>query len=160
MRSNRLSKHRHVYALSRPFALQYTSLILIILSCVIGAFAAKPLQTADFSPATIIEKHLLLPFPKKIGEISYGNLFAYEEAKVNAESADALVQFLKSHDLIAQVQIFRSISNGTQSLGVHRSTELFKYLTQRGVPPEALDIVASGKESEEQVKVRFIEDGA
>lgn len=131
----------------QAFSLQYTALILIILTFVIGAFVRPhhaPAPELYTSPHVPLEQ----PVSHNAGTISYSDLFFPRSSRLNPAASGAILQFLSNHDVEAEIDVFGAITPDEHddqtalNLSLARSAELLKLLTEGGVPPAAVRIYA------------------
>ena len=138
-------------------SIQYTSLILIVLTIVVGfSSVSKPQNLAS----------ALQVYPEKppIGDYSYDDIFNSGGSNLENDRFDALAEILLSHDLYAQIDVFadfpkpaliRELNDEQIGLALARAMSISKKLIERGVPQEALQVQAVLKQSTTQVDVRF-----
>lgn len=121
----------------RAFFTQYVSLILIVLTFIMGAFARQGLEeakiesgsqspaktAAEDAPAWLVSRH------------HYRDLFSGGD--INIEKASALAELLRNHDLNAEIEVIEQPSLG---LALRRSTGLLRYLLQENVPMHAVSV--------------------
>ncbi|MDC0359072.1 hypothetical protein OAO01_09670 [Oligoflexia bacterium] len=111
-------------ATAKPFALQFTSLILIILTFTVGALFRQtpPVPTTDTlqAPAAVTTELNNIPAPNDsaaqsikalsalppVGTLAYNDLFVPNTGTVNEEKVFAVAQFLLQHDINATVKIY------------------------------------------------------
>lgn len=110
---------------SNAFSAQYTALILILLTFVIGAFhldnSSKPQVHA-----TIEQLKSKIPLP---------GLFS-TNSELRLHSLDPLVFVLKNHDLKAKIKIPSVNPNSIQS-----AISIFEYLEAGGIPPASFQVI-------------------
>lgn len=147
-----LSGFRPRGATDQAFALQYTSLILIILTFLVGAFI-RPQLPHVASSADPVNSEVA-----QLGTVSFSDLFIDEN--LNDDIISALVLFASNHDVQLQIEVFGGLeAEGDSQLriaqAVSRSVALKRHFIDRGVPPQALDIRASGSLSPVQSRVHI-----
>ena len=146
-------------AATQSFSMQYLSLILIILTFIIGVFAShhaqkqKYLQRLGSSEASTSSVPKL-PRIETFGSMQLPDAFAENTAILNVEAMEGLSQVLKSHDIRIQAEVADERS-ASPSLAIARSATLSRFFLGRGVPSEALEIVAVEGIRPWQVEVRF-----
>lgn len=134
------------------FTVQYTALILIILSFLIGAFIRPE---ADSLKPTKTEKEITEVVAKKkvasITDISFKDLFNKGSNQLDQNQLTGLIQLLLSHDLRAELTIY-----GTSTeLILSRITKLEEFLSQAGLPLVAYDVKAIKDKNEKQLEVKI-----
>lgn len=147
-----LSVLRPRAATDQAFALQYTSLILIILTFLVGAFIRPHLPHVAASADPVISE------VKQLGSVSFRDLFI--EENLNEDIIAALVLFASNHDVQLQIEVFGGLEGAGDSQlriaqAVSRSVTLQRHFIDRGVPPQALDIRASGGHASLQARVNI-----
>ena len=128
---------------TRSFAFQYVSLILIILTFVIGAFAREKLAvsqtTKEDNPVTDLEQ--AGSYDWLHGKLLIKDLFRPEASafSINIPAAAALAAVLKSHDLGAEIDVSMT---GDYAAAVRQSAALYRYFIDQGVPPMTVRVSA------------------
>lgn len=147
---------------ARPFSLQYTALILIILTFVVGAFSEPETSKTEaimFPQPARAEKAVA---PAAIARVEYDDLFSLDsDEQLNDGVLAALLTLLRSHDLRATIEIFSPqaapgdgpINPFGKSLA--RSVTLFRALVDSGVPAGAVIVRTSMEVSTKQARVIF-----
>jgi len=139
---------------AHSFSLQYTSVILIVLAFVIGAFAKEPVAAEQ--EVTIIPEVVEVIKPKIAGKIEYRTLFATGNSSLDPLQVEALREFLLSHDVSAEFDVFLESKEGGNAditLAVARSVTLYKYFVEEGVPATAVKVFAREQLSDLQATV-------
>ena len=144
----------------QAYSLQYISLILIVLTFVIGVFLSGPIRAAKQSGLT--------PAPSigadpgiLISDLEYNDLFG-AQAKISDDSkVAALASLLRSHDLDLEAEVYSGAGPEEPGLmlALERAHTIFEALVQAGVPSEALQIFALEKSSGPQLRVRLYKAG-
>lgn len=127
------------------FGAQLTSVILILLTFLIGAFL-RP--TAVTSKA---EKVVVQDTSTTIGKKTYSKLFIENQAVLDEEQALALKTFLLQHDVYATISLF----DQDQSLLLARSAILQRFLEDVRLPIEACRVYTYQQEKNNQVEIEF-----
>ena len=143
----------HVPGMPASVIRLYVSLIFIILSFVLGAFAGegfKQLQPSAKETPLAVPNESPASFPQRLaGQMELTDLFAPGTAGINESSAAALVQVLKSHDINLRAEIYpdagRSLLTDQDAfdLAVRRALSLTYYFIAEGVPRGALSLYAA-----------------
>ncbi|RMG42261.1 MAG: hypothetical protein D6719_06875 [Candidatus Dadabacteria bacterium] len=139
--------------LSGPFSLQYTSLILIILTFVIGAFAGEKIGANIKPTAKNGGNKQKVEVP--IGTVEYNDLFPEKESRLNHAEAGAITEVLLNHDLSATIIISSPPESGGIELSLARSITLYRMLVKAKVPASALNILATEERNLPQARVAF-----
>lgn len=145
---------QEVYA--KSFSIEYTALVLIVLCFVAGAFGGKDQikqrKLVNPAPRTRIAQHYLSQFVLK-------DVFDTSQRLVENEGTLlALVELLRSHDVILEADVYGGIegdSQGNLSKALKRSVSFYRYFLNRGIAADAIRIVAAGTNSETQVELRI-----
>ena len=139
-------------AYEQAFALQYTSLIIIVLCFIIGAFV-RPASPQVETPVDT-QRHA----PKLLANVGFHDLFGSHSAAVEQSEAGVLVTFASSHDVVLEIEVFgdRDLrdEDSRVALSVSRATSLQRFLIDSKLPPGALVIRASSSISNEQAQVK------
>ncbi len=150
----------------KAFAVQYISIILIILTFIVGAFSSRIGASAGNNPDKVIlaAEPVLNHGPGPVvGEFNIAQIFSPGLAKVDETKTHGLSEFLLNHDLQAQVQVTSDsaesigleATNQNMGLALARSVALYRHLLTRGVPANALEIWAGLGQSEDGIAVRI-----
>lgn len=160
-----------------PFALQYTSLILIVLSFTIGTLVKPQMFEKQIEsipsvlPETLRQSAAsdLLPAASAglekpqplIGAIEYQDLFAGQGAQLAEDKLIALAQVLKEHDLVLDLSIFTApsgaddLSVNLPVLAVEQSIAVARFFEAQAVPSSAFNIRVLEVESSLQARASF-----
>ncbi len=143
----------------RAFSAQYLSVVLIILTFIIGVFSGHHIQAAKVQqPQSQTKPEIVspaIPVPERnFGSMNWGSLFAPGSAEFDAESLRPLTQVLRSHDILLRVTVAADESERIE-IGLARSSTLLRYFLAQGIPAHALEIVASEEQRPWQVQVEF-----
>jgi len=125
---------------TKAFATQYTSLILILLTFVLGAFSAPSSSGAS---SQLTPDSPLSAF----GSLHYTNLFEHQ----GLDSLEPLLLVLRSHD----VRVRLTLQADNLGSGLEQLKLLRDYLLSEGIPDEAykLEVKEGGKKG---VDVQFL----
>jgi len=140
--------------LSNPFAIQYVSLILIILTFVAGAFTSEPVAEKQSKLEESIQseepgqyKDSLSGISREVAELQLPEFFNRSRASFNRERGEALDFVLLSHDLEGEFEIAtESDESGRNNeidflmLSMLRSKELLRHFEEQGIPLSAVKI--------------------
>ena len=147
---------------TRAFCIQYISLLLMILTMVIGSSGTgtpgeprKPvIQTVMANPELVTK---LAP----VGQLDLENLFDLA-GNLNTETINSIAYLLQNHDIDCELEVYFANAKGTRSdlpsvdQALARSMGIFNYLISQKIPPSALRIIASPvSESAAQGRVQF-----
>lgn len=130
----------------KAFAVQYISIILIILTFIVGAFSGN-ISSAN-SAQQLAEK---ISTPVLVGQFELPSLFTDGEAVLEQRDNGALEQLLLSHDLKAEVRVGGGASAEDNSensnkreleLALARSVALYRHLLSLGIPKKSLEVWA------------------
>jgi hypothetical protein len=127
------------------FGAQLTSVILILLTFLIGAFL-RPAAVAR-----VAEKVVVQETSTTIGKKTYSKLFLENQAVLDEEQALALKTFLLQHDVYATISLF----DQDQSLLLARSAILQRYLDDVRLPIEACRVYTYQQEKNNQAEIEF-----
>lgn len=138
----------------RAFAVQYTSLVLILLTFTIGAFGAparpEPAEPPE-APAEIPGGTVMARM-RPLGGLRMNSLFERDTVEVNPDAADALAGVLSNHDVKVTITIYHLARE--VNFGVARASSLAQALAARGIPVSAAEIFAAEGDSD-AVEVTF-----
>lgn len=143
----------------RSFYTQYVGVLLILLTFLIGAMRAKPVQH-DLVESTKIVK------PEIVGQYTLSELFGRSGSlDIENEKLNAVVQVLKNHDLVGRftlsIQPLTADQSETNLLraGI-RLESLKRFLLDSGLPADAFKLIAlpasTDRFGQEAVTVDFI----
>lgn len=131
-----------------PFATQYTSLMLIILSVIVASrFQLMKQKTALASPPKMVRQSDEAP---SIGLKQYSDLFIESKSEVQEDSLQALVSFLTNHDVDVDIRVFLpheglgsndNESDARLSLAIARAITLSKRLQSHSLKNVKLGLV-------------------
>ncbi|NLF25096.1 MAG: hypothetical protein GX589_05490 [Deltaproteobacteria bacterium] len=142
----------------KAYSLQYISLILIVLTFVIGVFMSGPVRVAKES-APVHAASMGFDPGVLISDMEYSDLFqAQAEISDNSKVA-ALASLLRSHDIDLEAEVYSGAGQEGLMLALERAQAIFEALVQAGVPSEALKIFAHEKHSDSQLRVRLYKAG-
>lgn len=153
---------------ARAYVMQYVSLIMIILTFVIGAFASQKIsekaknqvkQGAPRSEFAVNVKDMTDKRDWLASVINYDDLFSDTGVTLDGQKVEALAELLKSHDINSEISIF---SYGDTRTALKRSLAISRELEDSGVPTAALQVLVKeqtaagiGNEQRHQVQLRF-----
>ena len=135
---------------SSVLSIEYTALMLIILTFVIGV---------QFSPngprASYAEE---ASDSKRYAALSVNKVFHDGQIEVDMEPLYSITELVQSHDINAEIEVFTSKTDGVDfGLTIARSVMLYKAFLKLGVPPEAVNVIASPQSLEgAQIRAHFI----
>ena len=139
----------------RSFFLQYISLILIILTCVVGAFARDCLVDTPVKSERTVKK-LIKPL-KNIGKLHLSGIFRPRESRLDEGVLEGVKEVLLSHDVRAQIQVnLEGEASSGLELSIARSIALLHFFVAAGVPASALNIIAWPEVSAAQADVTLL----
>ena len=119
---------------SRLFYMQYLSVILIILTMIVGSFASNAMRQQG--AALLSQKVPAATAP--IAGLAFDQVFRPGSGEVSKDNLAGLIQVLRSHDLDARIEV--GADPGSFELGLARSIALQRFLSAAGIPVEALDV--------------------
>ena len=143
---------------THAYNLQYISVIMIILTFVIGAFVRPHGAAARGAVPPAAESG---GQPPQIGVMELERLFLNDGTLINPELLAALRSVLMNHDVNARFEIFgeretwSAAMGGSYDLALARSSVLLRALRAQGVPAEALRVVAAPGTGGSQGRVEF-----
>lgn len=147
----------------RAFAIQYLSVVLIILTFTLGVFSSHKISR-DRAKIALVQQQTqpvrTEPTLVSVGDVTFSNLFGAGSAELEPAVLESLVAVLRAHDLkaIFTVAGADSVSEGNTSLGLAlaRGSTLYRVLQAESVPTEAFEILSSEDPSLNfQAKVHF-----
>jgi len=159
--------------LSNPFALQYVSLILIILTFVAGAFTTESLAVKS-EETQKVQKEEVRDLPvnppglsNEVGQMAMSDFFIDSRASFNPDKGQALDFVLGSHDLEAELEITAAISPSASKnaeldslmLSMLRSKVLLDHFAAQDIPLSALKIYVREQAVRNQASVSAEESG-
>ena len=136
------------------FALQYISLILIVLCTIVGSFRLD---------AAKIAAEVRSPSAKPAGVLFYSDLFQTGESQIDETKLAAVSEFLLNHDISAKITVNlpQEINDPELqiTLGLARSRTVFHALQKSGVPVEALEVwTAELRDPSAQIELDFTQE--
>ena len=117
----------------RAYIVQYVSLMLILLTFVIGCFAARPpaaSKPVEPSKPEVREEEPVAAREFLTSQLELGTLFTGDT--IDPDKLAALGQFLSNHDIDADLEIHAP----SLLLGIAESRLLAERLTADGIPPD------------------------
>lgn len=145
---------------SKPFALQYTSVILIVLTFTIGALFKPP---APVSVPLKVEKPQIkaLELGPEIGKINYHKLFSEQSNELQIDKVAALSHVLKHHDINARISVYlnsegKISESNAFAISIARMLTLEQYFRKQALPEEAISIAAVEEARDYQVAINFV----
>lgn len=145
---------------ARAFSTQFLSLVLIILTFIIGVFASHQIRTDSHAPGP--EETQSSPKNFQIGAMSWQSLFDPGTATMREEVVDSLAAVLNAHDIRAILTVYGSDAEHKDyqlELALERASALYHYLRAQRVPAQALDVAAVEVQSTTQASVNFEHGG-
>ncbi len=141
----------HDLSINASYWTQYTALILIILTFTIGAFVRGPVLK---DKVVLHPKEISVDAPQERLEstLVFSDLF-HKGSNINAERANALVSFLKQHDLVAEFEM--TVSQSGEELGYEKALVLSEALSE--LPPHAFRIYLRKDSAAVQAKNTAVE---
>jgi len=134
----------------RAFTLQYTTLILIIISFIVGSFGSHPRAKEGVKPGPQhpVEAAPEAPPPAPLilerapsDTITIESLFKAASIELDANAAFAVASVLKSHDIDAEIDIVPdSMGDDDYRLALRQGRSLERYLAGAGVPRTAFRV--------------------
>lgn len=133
------------------FTIQYTALILIILSFLIGTFV-KP-ESDSFSKGDQVQASIEKVVEKdKLSLISLDKIFESGTANLNKDQLIGISQVLLQHDLQAELTIFSTSTN----LILQRVEVLQNHFSDLGLPISAYKVKGVKEKTKKQLEVRVV----
>lgn len=132
----------------RAFTLQYTTLILIIITFIVGAFGGQKVQSkmmpipsssapAPKSPGARDEREGRVPSDS----IQIEHLFRAASVELDTAKGAAIAAVLKSHDIDAEIDIVAdSMGEDDYRIALRQGRTLLKFLLEAGVPAGAFRV--------------------
>lgn len=139
---------------SKSFALQYTAVIMIVLTFIVGSFVRPHLPVVDKFPESVVVN-------PAIGRIELNEVFAPASAALNQGALDALITFTKNHDVTLNIEVYAdptAASSETElPLALARSVTVVRNLIEAGINPEFLIVTTNAEQAPYQllVEVQF-----
>lgn len=145
--SVQFQNNKEIKPSTNSFALQYMSLILIVLAFCIGAFLRGPKTAEAAVELPKVERvHLLT-------DISFKSLFNGTE--LDEEQLETVITLVKSHDIRAELSLYpESDSDADYYLALSRAITLNTFLNNK-LPREGWRVYVSGATNENQALVEF-----
>ena len=135
----------HQISTDNPFWVQYTSLMLIVLTFILAIFFAPD----AFRKATRLEP-IVTP---RVGQMELSNLFNADDGAIDSQILEGIVFALSNHDLDATLYVY----GPSREEALARSITIYKDLVGHGVPARAITSYGVTEDSPIQVKVEFYE---
>ncbi|MFM1847924.1 MAG: hypothetical protein RL417_1398 [Pseudomonadota bacterium] len=134
----------------RAFTLQYTTLILIIITFIVGAFGgqkSEPLIREDVPPAVEPPRseegsgvRAYRRVPSDIVKIEH--LFRPASVELDPAKAAALVTILRSHDIDAEIEVVAdSMGDDDYRMALRQARSLMRFLLDSGAPATAFQVL-------------------
>lgn len=140
----------------RSFSTQYLSLILIILTFIIGIFSSHHLQQQRLALPVEVPNGALDSFPPTHAALEFNDLFESGSAELRGARLSAIVSLLRAHDLDAEFIVRADEGMASrEALALARVSTLLRALTAEGVPLRALSVVATEEVEGPQVEMLF-----
>lgn len=148
---------QRVFALTKSFAIQYASLILIILAVVAGAFAKRPTATAP--PLAEESLNIFSAAVLPVATTEYPNFFSEDGKVQDGDALYAIQTMLTEHDLKVDLEVAVAVKNETESErefsnGIVMARALKQMLQRSGAPADSLRVFLS--ESKERGSLRAL----
>jgi len=116
---------------ARAFQLQYISLIMIILTFIIGGFTRRHLPSISSASTTAPDRVVEVQPNWLHSTLQLNDLFIADTTTLNLMRADAIVEFLSNHDIDCTVEI---ASPTDLRVAIQRAAELDDYFIRQGLP--------------------------
>lgn len=143
-----------VFALSKAFALQYASLILIMLAAVAGSFARGSEEQDELRNAAATS---LIPAPKELAALEYPHFFSPGGEIIDLDAFAAIQKFMQEHDVDAQLVLGANIPNLPPKIALasalFRGQAVKNMLIKSGIPQSAMKVFAAESLSPEALRV-------
>jgi hypothetical protein len=140
----------------RSFSTQYLSLILIILTFIIGIFSSNHLQKQRLTLPMEASRVALDSLPDTHSALEFNDLFGPGTAELREEKLTAVVSLLRAHDLDAEFLVRADEGMASrEALALARVTTFLRALLAEGVPLHALSVVATEATDGPQVRMLF-----
>ncbi len=127
--------------ITRPYLVQYVSLVLIIFVFTVGAFQSKK------TPARKVERQeqedtraalVSALYPPISTKISYNEIFGDSADGVNLKPLEAIISVLEHHDLVAEIEV----SGDFFEQAVGRSMSLARAFSKQDIAPDLVRLYA------------------
>ncbi len=143
----------------RPFALQFTSLMLMLLTFIIGVFSsyhiAKKPEATPMTGETVGVQDSPPAMAQDIGLTKFQEMFAERADGLNEGMFEAMLTVLRAHDVDAAVYVYGGES-GDFSLALARGMSLSRRLGAENLPAGAVSVIASPRAvSDAQVAIKW-----
>lgn len=133
------------------WAVQYSALVLIVLTFVLSTLSRPHAGTPSLSPDANRVQHPL-------GALQYEELFLPGEAKPLDAQLEALAYVLNQHDLNAEIRVYLDASDrSSEALSVARAIALTRGLIAHHVPAKAFSVLATFQYSQFQARLDWTE---
>ncbi len=152
----------------RSFSIQYLSLILIILTFTIGVFAAHRIDgdkrkaaaaSRQLKPVVLTEGRMLETKTLAFGQMDLIELFEVGTSELSDAQFEPLVALMLSHDIQVKFVVASPSdavdADSALAIALGRSAVLYRAFLDRGVPADALSVVASDEQNIPAVAVNF-----
>ncbi len=125
-------------AAAKAYVIQYVSLILIILTFIIGSFASRKLlggSRAIPRPGVTVTKETEMVDHEDrrtwlTSTVTYQDLFGPSDGQVNIEKVIALAEFIRNHDVDLEIVITRQ---GVSDDAVGKAVALWEALSRESI---------------------------
>ena len=123
------------------YTLQYVSLLMIILTFVVGALLRPPAPPPPKSPFARWEK------PQKVGELTLSGLFTDPHGAFDRSRVAGIVELLRCHDIDAEISLYPRADVGDRAnevlgRGLAQAVSLSRYIESLGIPPGTFTVLA------------------
>lgn len=137
---------------SRAFTIQYTTLVLIVISFIVGAFSGRPAtsveqpSTAAVAVASVVGLAGANPTREVEGRtvsdsIRIEHLFKPASVDLDSAKAGALAAVLKSHDIDAEIDVLAdSMGEEDYRIALRQARALERFLRKERVPSSAFRV--------------------
>ncbi|GEM_PF-3357497 len=128
------------------FWVQYTSLMLLILTFVLAVF---------FAPGAFVKTEQVKPrIIPQLGSMEFSSIFEDSGSQLNKEELDGFIFALSNHDLNSEIYVY----GDSIETALSRSVVLYKQLINSGVPSTAaINYATVNEDSKVQARVIFYE---
>lgn len=163
---NALARHNRYESIndnSTSFAWQYTSLMIMILAFVIGAFTGKGGSSIQETKITqIINQPIKSSVITNNGFLA-NDIFHAGESSVNQEKYDALLSVLMNHDVLLQIDLYGEKCDPEGSLDCRnllfkRAENLQDKFLKQNIPVGSLKIYIITKQNNAQARISYHEE--
>ena len=131
---------------ARSFLIQYLTLMLIILSFMVGSFVTKVTQETLQEPVRTVRTEVIASRPA-LHTFTLDGVFVPDTAEVSQEKLEAVRTLFRSHDLSAEVVVFADAGlSGFDAVNqsVARAFSFKRALEVEGIPAEAIRVFGRG----------------